>query len=78
MALSPLETNPQTIPQTERETDIQTRKGHPPTDVTLTTEQRETDLHILNRAVPTSQFKSKVGHLVDVRPFVRVGLQHVP
>lgn len=39
---------------------------------------RESDLHILDRTGPLSQLKSKVGHLVDIWPFVRVRLQHVP
>ncbi len=40
--------------------------------------RKETNLDILDRAVPPGQFESKVGHLINVRPLIRVRFQHVP
>lgn len=39
---------------------------------------KRTNLDILDRAVPSGQFESKVGHLINVRPPIRVRFQHVP
>lgn len=40
--------------------------------------RKETNLDVLDRAVPPGQFESKVGHLINVRPLIRVWFQHVP